>query len=59
MASSTAYYTPRILLTIAALITAIVPYIADFNETHVYNPEWPGMTYPHLDSSPFSLATSV
>lgn len=30
------------LLTVVAGITAIVPYIADFNETHVYNPKWPG-----------------
>ncbi|TKA80812.1 hypothetical protein B0A55_01617 [Friedmanniomyces simplex] len=36
------YYIPRLLLTLIALITIIVPYIADFNVTHVYNPEWPG-----------------
>ena len=32
----------RILLTTTALITGIGPYYADFNETHVYNPTWPG-----------------
>ena len=32
--------TGRVLLTIAGLFTAISPYIADFNETHVYNPSW-------------------
>ncbi|KAK3069110.1 hypothetical protein LTR53_012808 [Teratosphaeriaceae sp. CCFEE 6253] len=36
------YYVPRLLLTLVALITIIVPYIADFNETHVFNPNWPG-----------------
>ena len=29
------------LLTIVALITGIVPYVADWNETHIYNPKWP------------------
>ncbi|KAK0264682.1 hypothetical protein LTR91_010581 [Friedmanniomyces endolithicus] len=42
MASSLAFYTPRVLLTGVAGITAIVPYIADYNETHVFNPRWPG-----------------
>ncbi|KAK4962755.1 hypothetical protein LTR10_000382 [Elasticomyces elasticus] len=36
------YYAPRFLLTLVALITIIVPYIADYNETHVLNPTWPG-----------------
>ncbi|EMC96318.1 hypothetical protein BAUCODRAFT_107842 [Baudoinia panamericana UAMH 10762] len=36
------FYTPRLLLTLVSLVTAIAPYIADFNTTHVYNPLWPG-----------------
>jgi peptidoglycan/LPS O-acetylase OafA/YrhL len=31
----------RILLTLVALTTAVGGYIADWNETHVYNPKWP------------------
>ncbi|NOT73543.1 MAG: acetyltransferase [Cyclobacteriaceae bacterium] len=31
----------RILLTILGLFTAISPYLADWNETHIYNPAWP------------------
>ncbi|KAK5118564.1 hypothetical protein LTR85_008029 [Meristemomyces frigidus] len=42
MPSALAYYAPRAILTLFAGITAIVPYIADFNHTHVYNPTWPG-----------------
>ncbi|KAK1070131.1 hypothetical protein LTR12_003468 [Friedmanniomyces endolithicus] len=39
---TTLYYTPRLLLTLIALITIIVPYLADYNPTHVFNPTWPG-----------------
>lgn len=38
----TAYYTPRVLLTVSAAVTGICPYVFDFNESHVYNPQWPG-----------------
>ncbi|MDI1491799.1 MAG: hypothetical protein OHK93_003010 [Ramalina farinacea] len=31
----------RVCLTVAALTTSISPYIADWNETHVKNPNWP------------------
>lgn len=31
----------RIVLTIVALFTAVSPYLADWNETHIYNPHWP------------------
>lgn len=30
----------RYLLTLVALNTVISPFIADWNETHVYNPRW-------------------
>jgi hypothetical protein len=29
------------LLTLVALFTAISPYLADWNVTHIYNPRWP------------------
>jgi hypothetical protein len=32
----------RILISLIALFTSISPYVADFNQTHVYNPYWPG-----------------
>ncbi|KAJ8061660.1 hypothetical protein OCU04_009461 [Sclerotinia nivalis] len=31
----------RILLTLSALSQGISPFIADWNETHIYNPRWP------------------
>jgi len=31
----------RVLLTIIAAGNAIGPYIADFNHTHIFNPNWP------------------
>lgn len=31
----------RGLLTFVALFTAIAPFIADWNATHIYNPNWP------------------
>jgi hypothetical protein len=31
----------RIVVTIAALVTAFVPLVADLNRTHMWNPEWP------------------
>lgn len=37
------FYIPRSLLSIVGGITAIAPYLADWNETHIYNPNWPGM----------------
>lgn len=49
--SNIQYYTPRILLSVVAAFTAIVPYIADFNETHVYNPKWPGRKHQQALSS--------
>lgn len=32
----------KIVITLIALFTAISPFLADFNDTHVYNPYWPG-----------------
>lgn len=37
----------RLLVTIAALFVAIVPPLADLNETHVFNPLWIGHARLH------------
>ncbi len=47
---TTLYYTPRLLLTLIALITITVPYLADYNPTHVFNPTWPGPYTPSSNS---------
>ncbi|GAA2408032.1 DUF6640 family protein [Nonomuraea africana] len=31
----------KIVLTATALFTAISPFVADWNETHIHNPNWP------------------
>jgi hypothetical protein len=31
----------RILISISALAAAIGAYVADWNETHIFNPRWP------------------
>lgn len=31
----------KILLTFLAVFTAVSPYIADWNTSHIYNPDWP------------------
>ena len=31
----------RSIVTFVALFTIISPYVADWNETHIYNPHWP------------------
>ncbi|MFE0191583.1 DUF6640 family protein [Streptomyces sp. NPDC058989] len=33
--------TARVLLTLTSLVTTAGAYIADWNETHIYNPDWP------------------
>src|SRR5690242_348485 len=31
----------RLVLSFVAVFTAVSPYAADWNETHIYNPNWP------------------
>ncbi|MFE1959375.1 DUF6640 family protein [Streptomyces sp. NPDC059479] len=31
----------RVLISLAAVTTAVGPYLADWNRTHIYNPAWP------------------
>ena len=31
----------RLVLTFAAAVTGITPFLADWNETHIYNEKWP------------------
>jgi len=33
--------TAKIIVTVCALITTIGAYLADYNETHLFNPKWP------------------
>lgn len=33
---------PRMILTFISIFTVVGSFAADFNETHVYNPLWPG-----------------
>ena len=33
--------TGRVVLTFAAAVTGISPYLADWNHTHIYNEKWP------------------
>ncbi|WP_437796740.1 DUF6640 family protein [Sorangium sp. So ce693] len=40
-ARSPAPLASRILVTVVALATLAGPYLADWNETHIYNPRWP------------------
>ncbi len=30
----------KILISIAAIITAVVPYLADWNDSHLFSPQW-------------------
>ena len=39
--SSTFLLPPRVLLSLLATFTAAGGYLADWNETHVFNPRWP------------------
>ena len=41
MANNTGYVSRGLLIVVAG-ITGIAPFIADWNETHIYNPNWPG-----------------
>lgn len=33
--------TGKFLISFIAVFTAVSPYLADWNETHIYNPNWP------------------
>lgn len=41
MSSNLRLTSGRMLLSVVALFTAISPYLADWNATHIYNPLWP------------------
>ena len=30
----------KLLISLVAIFTAVSPYLADWNETHIYNPQW-------------------
>jgi hypothetical protein len=33
---------PRVLASVVALLTIVLPFAADWNATHLYNPQWSG-----------------
>lgn len=39
--ANTRWQIGRLLISLVALFTAVSPYLADWNETHIYNPFWP------------------
>lgn len=41
MSSKLTFASGKILFTLIALFTAISPYVADWNATHLFNPLWP------------------
>ena len=58
MAPATRTAPGRILLTIIAVATIIGPYIADWNESHIYNPLWPPHAKFH-DGQTMSLGAAL
>jgi len=34
-------YRGRLLISLATLLTGVVPWLTDWNDTHVFNPQWP------------------
>ena len=41
MSSNAKLISGKVVLSVVALFTAISPYLADWNATHIYNPLWP------------------
>ena len=39
---------PRILLTLTALLIAVLPQVVDWTPTHIFHPDWPGHARFHL-----------
>ncbi|GAB3227256.1 DUF6640 family protein [Spirosoma arcticum] len=33
--------TGKLIISFVAVFTAVSPYLADWNQTHIYNPDWP------------------
>jgi hypothetical protein len=38
--TNTRFSTGKLLISLVAIFTAVSPYLADWNETHIYNPLW-------------------
>lgn len=41
MSSNAKLLTGRVILSVIAVGTIVSPFLADWNATHIYNPEWP------------------
>jgi hypothetical protein len=41
MSQKMTFTSGRILFTLIAVFNAVSPFLADWNETHIYNPAWP------------------
>lgn len=41
MSQKLTFISGRILFTLIAVFNAVSPFLADWNETHIYNPAWP------------------
>lgn len=39
--ATTRWSTGKLLISLVAIFTAVSPYLADWNKTHIYNPLWP------------------
>ncbi|MEV6593142.1 DUF6640 family protein [Streptomyces acidicola] len=50
--------TGKILLTLTSLVTAYGSYFFDWNETHIYNPDWPPHAKFH-NAQTMSMGTAV
>lgn len=40
MSAKTKYTTGRLLISLVAIFTMVAPFLADWNETHIFNPLW-------------------
>ena len=40
LTTKTRWSSGKLLISLVAIFTAVSPYLADWNETHIYNPQW-------------------
>ncbi len=50
----------KMLISLAAIITAVAPFLADWNDSHLFSPQWsPHARFPVAYWGPFFLAPFV